>query len=187
MKKTCSDITIYDFIQGLFHDNYSCFDGGKEEFNDIVEEFSAISGSATYKNLLEVLNEIIRLNDIVIHSRAALVVLQFKYSQEQIDVLKKYGFNYKFDVSNMDEYVGNLESCAKKLKGIDVQLQLAVAEVKKIQDSQQKKQSEADFMNGVVMVSKFMGFRIPIKECTMSEYAGYINLNNKQNDGKGTD
>ena len=189
MKNTCSNTTIYEFLECKFRSNYDILAEkdsekpvSKEVFELIYEQFISLSGSKEYSNLLNELNELIRLNNLVLSTRAALAVLTYKFDKEQIEILKKNGFNAQYDVSDVDSYIKDLNAAWSLLKGVEIKIQIQIKRIEELQKKNKNapEQTESDFMEGLTNVSKFMGFRIGIKETTLAEYAGYIKLNNSQ-------
>lgn len=197
MKKTCSETSLHDFVRCYFHKEYKVLSGGDkcsekelfESWQQIYEEYCLLSGSHDYAKILKCLNEIIRLQKILLHGRAAVTVLSYKYSQNDIDVLKQIGFNYEFSKDDRKSYDKYVINCANRLKGFEVQLQIQVkkqAELFNLDENgqpkqQQKEQTEADFLKSVAIVGKSNGYHISLKQTSLSEWAGMVKLHNEMN------
>jgi hypothetical protein len=197
MKNTCSQTSLHDFIRCLFHQDYSVLSEGKECKSDelmnawqqIYEEYCLISGSPEYTKILKCLNEIIRLQKILLHGRAAVTVLSYKYSQPDIEVLKQIGFNYEFSATDRKSYDKDVINCANRLKGFEVQLQ--IQDKKRLElfgldengqpKGKKQEQTEADFLKSVAIVGKSNGYHIQLRNTMLDEWAGMVKLHNEMN------
>lgn len=197
MKTTCSETSLHDFIRCYFHGEYKVLSDGEEckesdlldLWQHIYEEYCMLSGSHDYAKILKCLNEIIRLQKILLHGRAAVTVLSYKYSDNDIEILKRIGFNYEFSKIDRKSYDKDVMNCANKLKGFELQLQI---QVKKQQElfgldengqpkGKQKEQTESDFLRSVAVVGKSNGYHISLNQTTLSEWAGMVKLHNEMN------
>ena len=198
MKQTPSDITLHDFIRCLFHHEYKVLiDTEKdvteavlsEVWQSIYEQYCILSGSVDHIKIMRCLNEIIRLMKIINHATAAVTVLSYKYSENDIKILHDIGFNYSFSKDDRNSYNKDLENVSKKLKSFQIQLQ--VEDKKRLelfgldengnQKDKKEDQTEADFMKSIAIVGKSNGFHIPIKQTLLSEWCGMVKLHNEMN------
>jgi hypothetical protein len=198
MKQTPSDITLHDFIRCLFHHEYKVLiDTEKdvteavlsEVWQSIYEQYCIISGSLDHVKIMKCLNEIIRLQKILLHGNASIFVLCYEYSEPDIEVLKKIGFNYEFSKTDYERFKKDVENCAKKLKGFDLQLQ--VQQKKRLelfgfdengnQKNNKQQQTEGDFIKSVAIVGKSNGYHISLKNTMLDEWAGMVKLHNEMN------
>jgi len=205
MKENCSEVTLYDFIRCMFHQDYTVLSDEKKLHTDkeliqlserwgiIYEEFCQICENPQYSNLLDSLNEIIRLQEIIYRSGAAMAVISLyhdffmikelikqDYPENDVNYLKSIGFNVNFDKNDIESYEKDFKNVEGKLKGFELQLQM---EQKKVQDKQKntenKGQTEAEFMEGVAVVGKSQGYNISIKQTSLLEWSGMVKLHNK--------
>jgi len=197
MITTCSQTSLHAFMRCLFHQEYKVLSEDKNDkeqdlinaFQQIYEEYCSISGSPEYSKILKCLNEIIRLQKILLHGRAAVTVLSFKYSLPDIEVLKQIGFNYEFSNTDRKSYDKDIQNCAQKLKSFEVQLQ--IEDKKRLElygldengkpKGKQKEQNEGDFLKSVAIVGKSNGYHIQLKNTMLDEWAGMVKLHNEMN------
>lgn len=197
MKNTCSQTSLHDFIRCLFHQDYSVLSEGKEckpyelmnAWQQIYEEYCLICGSVEYIKILKCLNEIIRLQKILLHGGAAVAVLSYKYSKPDIEVLKKIGFNYEFSNTDRKSYDKDVLICANKLKSFDIQLQIQLKKRLELfgldengnQKNNKQQQTESDFLKSVAIVGKSNGYHIQLRNTMLDEWAGMVKLHNEMN------
>lgn len=197
MKTTCAQTSLHDFIRCFFHQEYKVLSEGEkctdEQLNEawqaIYEEYCIISGSLDHVKIMKCLNEIIRLQKILYYGSAAVFVLCYEYSEPDIEVLKKIGFNYEFSKTDHESFIKDVEKCAKKLKGFDLQLQ--VQQKKRLelfgfdengnQKNNKQQQTEGDFLKSVAIVGKSNGYHISLKNTMLDEWAGMVKLHNEMN------
>jgi hypothetical protein len=198
MKRTPSDITLHEFIRCLFYQEYKVLiddEAGvtdeilSEIWQSIYEQYCLLSGSHDYAKILKCLNEIIRLQKILLHGRAAVTVLSYKYSQPDIEVLKQIGFNYEFSATDRKSYDKDVVNCSNRLKGFEVQLQ--IQDKKRLElfgldengqpKGKKQEQTEADFLKSVAIVGKSNGYHIQLRNTMLDEWAGMVKLHNEMN------
>jgi hypothetical protein len=194
MKRNCADLTVYDFIRCSFHKDFSVLFSKKSMFEPeneaqkqaidtiwqgIIEEWAQLTENPSYKELLELMNEVIRLQDIVLKTDVALTVLNYKYHEESIEILKGLGYPVEFPKDDKQKYLKDAETCMNRLKGVKIQLEMAVKAITELQKGSENGQTENEFMDGVAYLGKFLGTPINIKNTSMYEYASYIRMNNK--------
>ena len=198
MKRTPADITLHEFIRCLFYQEYKVLIDDEKDVNDallseiwqgIYEQYCILSGSVQHVKIMKCLNEIIRLQKILLYGKNAIAVLSYKYSDNDIKILHDIGFDYDFSHTDRKAYDHDLENCAKKLKGFELQLQVQEKRRLELFDldengnpkGKKEEQTEETFMESVAIVGKSNGYHISIRQTTLSEWAGMVKLHNKMN------
>jgi hypothetical protein len=177
--KTCMDVTIYDYIRAFYHKEYEPF-GGYEQYTDVFEEYCRQLEVANYTELMEIYREIIRLQATYDCVRDCIFILSIKRDEVTIGHLAKLGYRYAFPADNIDKYMKDLEMVDRKSKSLILQLKIKNTEFEKLQkESGSKENTESDFIDGVIIIGRFMGFRIDMKQTTLGEFAAMQKQYNK--------
>lgn len=146
-----------------------------EAWEELFTDYCEILGSPQYSRMVALIKDIGGLQSKMLAINLALRVLSVRYSYKCVQVLRKFGYNYKFSISDPDAYFKDLETVQKKSKSSELALDRALLEYKALFE---KSEGEAPtyevFQKNLVELSKYMGFRINPKEVTVSEYVAII-------------
>jgi len=179
----CSDITLDKFIDCIVDHNFNrLIKSGKpskeailKAWDDILSEYSELTATSGYKEMLSLTKEIGSLNCKITSVNLCLQVLSYQYSQECVDVLAKFGYRKKFDITNIENYIADLTSISNKLKTTILALNQRTQEYKTlIQKAGGETPSRDYYIKILVELSKYMGFRIKAEEISVSEYVSIM-------------
>ena len=204
MKATCSDISIYDYIRCRFHGEYyrlldeeKYIEGNEAQrsllsdtWDKICEEWVSITGNQRYFSAISDLDKANMLACKLLQIQSCLdafVVYQrygalIPYPDFALKGLRDHRLSVKFPADNPDGWEGDYKKVVAEIKALTVAIDVINDKLKKGAEGAQEvaPQTEQNFTDDLVYISKFMGFQIKTKETTMAEYAGYIRANNIQ-------
>ncbi len=143
----------------------------------IYSEYSDTSGNPTSKYLID-LSKDICWHDAKLRAVAlCLKVLQHAPDARCINVLKGYGYNYTFDITNPEEYAKSLDIIATRLQSV-----VFLIQQKKVEFERESKKvsgkpmTRASFYTTIAVVTAHMKFRIDPIETTVTEFIEYRKL-----------
>ena len=185
----CSELLLDNFIDALVNGNVHRIvkygKATKEEIDaawqKIMYEYFDLAGTKTYRAMFALNKEIIQLQARLLSVQTCLKVLNFHPDTECERILQNIGYNYPFNRDNPDEYKTNLQDIEKKSRTIKISIDMKIAEKKNAEKGYQgSKPTEESFMNNLLELSKYMGFRIKATEITVSEYLAILDKYNKE-------
>lgn len=178
---SCSDLSIKNFMRCLFHADYSVLalsgkpspDELQSKWNDIFEQYAMLTGNTQYTRLMDAMRENIRLTGKLIAVHAGLCILSVRYDREAANNIKKIGYNLKLNPEDKTGYEADLMRLVANCKTLKAKISIQNNEIEKMQEesSKVKPQTEGDFMQGLVIIGKYMGFHINIDAVSIAEYA----------------
>jgi len=153
-----------------------------EAWERLYNEYADLIGSTSYKVLVKLTKEIGLLTSKIEIIRACCFVLLHKYSEKCIKELKKQGFNYKFDYSNKITFEKEINEVLVKSKYIGVKLNQKIKELNDYVSLGKKGVvNEKYFIETLIILSKYMGYRLDANEITVSEFAAITKKYNIEN------
>lgn len=168
--RTCHDVTLWEYLRCYFYSEYDLV-GGKEKWEEIVEEYCKLLKDGNYSEMMELYREIIRLQATLQVVTDCCFLLTLRRNDKAIQYLKQLGYIYPLPEDDITTYMKSLDMIQRKSKTLVVQLQIKTDELEKLRAKQTGTYSESDFMDGVIIIGKFLGFRIDPRVVTLSEYA----------------
>jgi len=181
----CSEVTMDKFIECLCNQNYSCLiisgDFTNEEqfetWNNLFYEYCDLINSKEYQLILKYMKSV-GINEAKLTAiNLCLVVLSHGYNQDCVDVLKNYGYNYKFSSESLLNDLKNVQNISK---GAEIKLQNDRKQLEMLTNKKKKQVKESDFDKIFIYISKYMGFVVKKKDTTVSEYCGMIQMISKK-------
>jgi len=140
----------------------------------IFQEYCSLLELTQYLNTIKLIKQMALLSSRLSAVNAMIGILSMGYCKEAVEKLHELGYKYPFNQNDVRGYHANIDMVITKSKTIVVKLQIAEAELMRIEEENGgKKTNEIDFINGVTAISKYMGFRIDITTCTVLEYISY--------------
>lgn len=139
-------------------------------WNRIIEEYSKLTGDAGYEKTFRLSKDIARENVKLLVINACLKVLSVRYSQQSVDCLRQLGYCYRFDQNDMETYRFDLERVRKKARMITVEIEEKTRQYKNLTSPSGGSASVENFTQTLVLLSKYMGYRISAENITVSEY-----------------
>jgi len=184
----CSEITMDKFIECLVNKNYSCLilsgqylsEELERIWTDVFYEYCDLTNSKDYQLMLKYMKSISINEAKLTVINLCLIVLSHSYNQECVDLLKKYGYNYKFDESDNESFLKDLQNVQNTSKMAVINLQNDRKQLEKITDKKQSSIKESDFDKIFISLSKYMGYPVRKRDLTVSEYCSMINVINKK-------
>jgi len=183
MYTRCSQTPLDVFIDALVNKNLSrLVIYGKatyKQINDAWEqlftEYCELSGSPQYQRLVNLSREIGGLQSKLLSIRLCVKVLGYRYSTRAVSTLRRFGYNYKFNLQDPEGYLRDIKAVMTKSKSVEIALDQSLVEYDKLlKESDGKNLTEDYFQKALVELSKFMGFRVNAREVTVSEYVAMI-------------
>jgi len=194
----CSELLLDKFIDCVVDKDYNSllkYGSAPDEmliraWDQIYAEFSEISGSPSYKLMANLSKEIGYLEAKILSISLCLDVLKRRPDVGCIKTLRNYGYNYVFDITDVEEYTLALEAIAVRMGAVRIALTQKRNEYNtQINSLSGKEVTRDDFLKIIATLTKYMGFRIDSRQVTVSEYVSYrklyeqeseINLRNKK-------
>ena len=173
------------FIDCLINNNHKCLviSGEATEteiqaaWEKIWEEYCVLLNQPNYKMILKTLQNIVVYESKLIAIDYCMIILSRQNSDPCIEILKKFGFDYKFDYTDKEQFekdLQNVQSVSKvtliKLKGERNNYS------NHLKKSQSKSRKETDFDKTFISLSKFMGYKVSPYSTTVSEYCSMISM-----------
>ena len=173
------------FIDCLINNNHKCLVNSGEAteaeiqaaWEKIWEEYCVLLNQPNYKIILKTLQNIVLYESKLIAIDYCMIVLSRQYSEPCIEILKKFGFDYKFDFNDKEQFdkdIQNVQSVSKitliKLK--DERNNYS----NHLKKTQSKSRKETDFDKTFISLSKFMGYKVSPYSTTVSEYCSMISM-----------
>jgi len=175
-------VHLYSEPNRFIHRNAPLSDIWEQIFN----EYNELTNNTQSKHVFNLIKEI-----TVINGKLEII-------QNAVDVLAKYGskdfqglcqmlremvqVNYTFEDKNLEK---ELKSTVTRAKTLIVQLNQSKSEYELIASDDGKKATVNDYYDLIAVLSKFLGFRIPLHSTTVSLYISYLNqfriANSKEN------
>ena len=199
LRRTCSDISIIAFKKAHCKNDLSVLiitgtptpEDLQDAWNEIIWEYSGLIRTDTTDNLQEISKEIGLLQHHIIYVENALSLLRLRHdlkmpaSEEIIKGFISMGYYIDYGLS-YPQQLQSIESQCKTQVFDLISLQDEYNRLQKTMDG--KKQTEEEMDKNIVMLSKYMGFRIDQQITMMDEYAQVMNIyirevtsNNKSN------
>ncbi|MEA5110368.1 hypothetical protein SDC9_36965 [bioreactor metagenome] len=179
----CSSTPLDVFIDALVNKNLGRLviygKATHKQINDAWEllftEYCEISGSPQYQGLVNLTREIGSLQSKLLSIRLCVKVLAYRYSARAVSTLRRFGYNYKFNLQDPEGYLRDIKAVMTKSKSVEIALDQSLVEYDKLlKESDGKNLTEDYFQKALVELSKFMGFRVNAREVTVSEYVAMI-------------
>jgi predicted HicB family RNase H-like nuclease len=182
---TCQDLSINGFLACTYGGNLSALvkkgtpDQSKlyEAWAAIFEEYAILTGNTKYKELKSIMIEYLRMSGHLMLIKSSLAILAYRYDRDTANNIKKMGYSVKLDPSDKQEYEADLNKLLGNASGLELKCNIQLAEIERIKKEAEKetKSTEQDFRKGLVVISKFMQFRIDPKQVSIAEYAAFQN------------
>lgn len=175
----CNETPLSVFITCLVERNYAVLirhgkarpDDTTRAWESIYSEYSDISGNPTSKILIG-LSKDIAYHDAKLRSVGlCLKVLQHHADPSCIRVLRSYGYNYAFDISNPQQYARDIEAVAARTGNIVMTLKLKKAEYDRESEKVTgKPMTRLDWDKILAVLFEHYHARINPSEVTVSEF-----------------
>jgi hypothetical protein len=177
------DVTIREFMRCLFKSEYEILTiSGTppmkvlcDAWDNLYEDYAKAIGNQQYQRLMRAMREYIRLTGKLMSAEAGLTILQMRRDEEAIDGIHALGYNLEFSAKDRKAYDRDMHVLMSHCKTIRAKISVQADEIEKIknENANEKQATEQDFISGIAVISKHMGFRIDITTCSMGEYAEY--------------
>lgn len=175
----CNETPLAAFITCLCDHTYTVLikygratrDDLSRAWESIYSEYSDISGNPTSKILIS-LSKDIAYHDAKLRSVGlCLKVLQHHADPNCIRVLRSYGYNYAFDISNPRQYARDIEAVAARTGNIVMTLKLKKAEYERESEKVTgKPMTRLDWDKILAVLFEHYHARINPHEVTVSEF-----------------
>ena len=179
----CMDLTIRGFMRCVFHAEYTRLikigkpteEQLKSAWDTIYEQYAVLVNNTQYMRMLDAMRKYIAITGKLMVAESALTVLSIGYDRESVNNLKRIGYNLNFDISKKEQYIVNINRLISNCKTLKAKAEVQLIEIDKIrkESGKEKQATEADFLAGIGISSKYMGFRIDVNACSIAEYADY--------------
>lgn len=186
---SCDDLPLYNFIRIVVDNDLSQLYSEPAKFihkqadlaaiwEDIFNEYNQLTNNTQSVHIFHLIKDITVLgskidiiNQIVNCLMNAKDIADY---QPLIDILNEYGCAHiKITNDNKEEA---LKRCISICKRFAVQQLKLNADYDKLNENNSNKVTTQDFLNSVAVLSKHLGFQIPLHSTTVSLYISYINL-----------
>jgi hypothetical protein len=182
--KDCYTLPLAVFIDCLVDSNYTGLviysehtaDELSEVWGNIYDEYSLLSNNYTYIDYTAKLRDYERAINRLIVLVGGVNVLSSGYDQSVVDSIKLAGFRCNLYTNDLVIYAKGVEDLAKQIHGMNVIVKKLISDLEQMsKKAAGKKATRNDFTKGIAGVSKFMGFRVDPKQCTVAEFVEYQN------------
>jgi hypothetical protein len=177
------DLSIRGFMRCLFHNDYSVLiikgkaseEMLRERWDRLYEDYAVATDNTNYTRLMTSMREYIRITGKLISAEAGLTILQCRYDAEAADGIRQLGYNLQFNPKDRKAYDRDLHALLTNCKTLRAKVSIQAGEIEKIKNEagKNKQATEQDFLTGITIVSKHMGYRIDPATCSIGEYAEY--------------
>jgi len=142
-----------------------------EAWQKIWFEYCDLSDNPEYRNMLNLIKETSYLESKLLTIRLCLQKIIHKPDENCIAILKKYGYRYDFDKSDEAKFIKDIEQVLAISKSIEIEVLRNRKQLEKSQEVKHDKVNQSTFDKMLVVMSKWIGYRLDKKILTVSEYA----------------
>lgn len=140
-------------------------------WNELFAEYAEKMQSATYSKVVSIYQELVRLQARAMIVSNSLLILAYRYDKEIAAQLTKLGYTLTYDSSNMTAYEKQLQIIARKAKSITILILQKQEELEMLRKkSGENAATYEKFLQSVIVVSRFMGYKIDVKATTVAEW-----------------
>lgn len=134
-------------------------------------EYCDLTGSPEYRQLFGLIKEAGYLEGKLVSIRLAIQGIVTTNDKGCFNLLHNYGYRYAFDKAKPAEFLTDIERVVDKSKTIELLIKSTHAQIAKINEKAQAEPAKDDWFDDMLMVlSKYMGYRINRKVITVSEF-----------------
>ncbi len=145
-----------------------------EKWEDLSEQYIDLSGETAQRFTLQLMKEIRVIDGKLEIIEACVNGLVRAYNQGLVDQLRTYGFRYKFDPTNYDQYKKDLQLTVSKAKSLLMRGKERQKELDELQPKGEASASESEYDVYLAELSKHQGYRIDAKQVSVSEYLAIV-------------
>jgi len=147
----------------------------KRSWSILFEEYCSISKNPGYEQFYESMQNVYRLDAKILAISACVKALSIAYDEICVDVLKSFGYAYKFDFSNKKEYINDLNRVIGKSKTIIAERDKEKQRVESLGKTNKSEESAIEyFESSLIMLSKYMGYHVDNKKIVVSEFCRMV-------------
>lgn len=140
-------------------------------WDQIYREYAEKSGGTTYRLLNNLNNDIEHLEKKRFNIAVILKILVHRPVPSLIKILHDYGYPYKFDISNPEQYAKDIQTVATRTGALTLSITQKTAERSKNMKNLEGKEITRDhFQQILTALSEFMHYPIKPKETTVLEF-----------------
>ena len=161
---------IYKIKLGQFINWVTGKETPPDNFNDILIDYAEALKSSEYIAHSDMVEKLVKTKAKYISILMAIKVLAVRYSPDMVKLLQDYGYNYKFDLNDPIQFINDLNMVVKKSKTLLVELEQLRVDLER---TNREPATESEWIDGIAVISKYMGFRIDRDVVTLGEYASY--------------
>ena len=180
--KSCSELPLHNFIKVMVTENlnyllkhgYANKKQLRQTWDSITQEYIEISGDKSQLAILTVVKEVTVLQNKVIIIQAIVDHLSKFYNKELTDMLRTYGFMYKYDPNDAEAYFADLKRTVSASKPLVARLREKQQALQQMRGPD-KKVTESEYDTYLAELSHFQGYHIKAKEHTVSQFIAIVN------------
>lgn len=188
---SCTELPLYNFIKILVHADYSYLikkngiikANPEDVWSDIFSEYITLANDSQQNYLLSLLKDITVLSNKITIIQSIVDQLAINYHKDLADQLRAFGFRYKYDPSDEDQYFKDLRLTVTQSKSMALKIEQRKTELDKLNNSGNKV-TESEYDNLLFELGKFQGFPFRAKENTVSQFIVCFNAYKKANEVK---
>jgi len=193
---SCEDLPLYNWIKLITSDDLKYLWSERKKgwhketdlkhvWESIFEEYTTLTNDKSSNHVLSMVRNITVINNKLEIIQACVNLLSVSIDLDAmaptIQVLKDFGFRFKYSKETLHEDLKRTVSSAKTLI---IQRSQLEKEYQTFSDKNEKA-SEKDYYNMVTQLSRFIHSEIDIRKTTVMSYISYVEqYNNSLKDGK---
>jgi len=181
--KTCDKVLLSDFIECTTYRSYSKLKRLKwlytpkfvlqQTWTILFEEYCTLSRNSGYEAFYEGMQKVYKLDAKLLAITCAVNALSKAYDQKCVDILRSFGYAYRFNWKDKKEYTQNLNKVISKCKSIAIERDREKVRFEALAKEGKKQDPGVDYFQiSLITLSKYMGYRLNPKEITVAEFCG---------------
>ena len=178
---TCDRLTLAGFMRCLYDGDFSALvisgkfseEEQREAWLDVFEQYSFMTDNDHYQRLLKAMNEFRRLSGKMLAIRAFLTATIYKkYDRENVLMIRSLFPNLKLNPEDQEGWTRDIQRLISNAKTLQIMCDMQLSEIDRIKNEGKKDNGGREvFVDGMIIIGKWMGFRIDPEKVYVSEYA----------------
>lgn len=143
-----------------------------QAWSDINLEYTGYMDDGTIRRLTTLLIdiEVLKIKSNIINN--TLTILTEGYDEELVNILREFGYNFKFDKENKALFLADVNRVASMSKSLLVKIKTKEAQARTHipEEKEQRKITMEDWLDSLVLLSDDAGYPVRSEDVTVYEY-----------------
>jgi hypothetical protein len=142
-----------------------------EAWDHIFWEYCELSNNPTFRNIFQSAKDLGYIETKLTTLRLAHFVLSRRYSQSVVESLRRVNCHCEFPINDTVKYMADLRKVENHIRAAMMDQSIRIAEQEQAKAREKKSvATEEKFTEVLIVMGKFMGYRINPREITVTEF-----------------